>query len=100
MKIVDDLLVQHAGLRRRLSDLEALLGPRSDAGWDDCSNCDMAQFQAKLKGFLAELKAHEAQEERALADAIGALPSGREELQRGMEKSHETLDNLMKLLKP
>lgn len=98
MKIVDDLLVQHAALRRHLADLEALLGPRSDAGWDDCSNCDMAQFQARMKLFLTELKTHEAHEERLMEDASKALPDGQEEFRKGMVKSHETLDSLMKLL--
>ena len=98
MKIVDDLLEQHAGLRRGLAGLESLLGPKSDAGWDDCSNCDMAQFQASLRDFLGKLKTHETYEDRVLADAVKSLPDGQEEFRRGMEKSHETLDNLMKLL--
>ena len=98
MKIVDDLLVQHAALRRHLAELEALLGPRSDAGWDDCSNCDMAQFQARMKQFLAELKAHETSEERIMEDALRSLPTGQDEFRKGVLKSHETLDNLMKLL--
>lgn len=96
MKIVDELLEQHARLRCDMVELESLLGPSSDAGWDDCSNCDMAQFQASLKGFLATLQTHESYEERVLGDVV-RFPDGQKELQHGMAKSHETLDSLMKL---
>ncbi|HAZ08654.1 MAG TPA: hypothetical protein DCZ01_09085 [Elusimicrobia bacterium] len=97
MKIVDDLLKEHAGLRRSLADLETLLGPGSDAGWDDCANCDMIQFQARLKELRAQLTSHETHEESVVAEVLGSMPDGREEFRLGLAKSRETLDDLMKL---
>lgn len=98
MNTVDVLLEQHAGLRRRLAELEAMLGPGGDAGWDDCSDCDMARFQSTFKDFLADLRSHEATETRALGRVLEEPGPGRREKRAAFAKSHEALDHLVKLL--
>lgn len=98
METVDILLEQHAGLSRRLAELEAMLGPGGDAGWDDCTDCDMARFRSTLKDFLAELRAHEAAETRALGRVIDAPGPERRKKRMEYAKSHEALDHLVKLL--
>lgn len=98
MDTVDLLHEQHAGLRGRLAELEAMLGPAGDAGWDDCTNCDMGRFRASLKEFLAALRAHEAAETRAFGRALEGPGPARREKRKEHAKGREALDHLVKLL--
>lgn len=99
MDIVNDLLGHHVQLRRSLMELESLLGPGTDAGWDDCSTCDMAGFQAGLRDFQGKLREHETYYDKGfMVEALEPLPGGHAELRKGFQKSHETVDNLTKLL--
>lgn len=94
----EELIDQHAKLLRRFEEMEALLGEAHGVGWDDCVNCDMARFRASLAGFLRDLRLHEAAETKALGRVLDASPAGRRKMREDYARSHEALDNFVKLL--
>lgn len=95
MVTTEELVARHADLRRRLAALGSMLGPGGEAGWDDCTECDMPRFRAGLKDFIAELRRHEAAETRAVGRVAQAAHLERK---KAYARSHETLDHLAALL--
>lgn len=87
---------EHAELRRRLKDLESLIGRVGGVGWDDRSTCDAAALVSASEGLKKYLRAHELGEEALLRR--GAERGAPAELRQWIEKNHDLLDDLAALL--
>lgn len=97
MDAIDLLMEDHARLRRLAASLTGLLGAQTGVGWEDVSGCDLAPFRAAQEELLETLTVHELREERIFADRLPA--DSREELQKEVERAHESLNGLVSLLR-
>lgn len=85
---------EHAEIRRRLGELERLLGERKGVGWDDRTDCDIAALSSAWSGLRSFLAAHEAGEEALLRSRWQGIP----EIAEWIEKNHRGHDELVRLL--
>lgn len=97
MDAVDLLLDDHAQLRRLAAGLARRLGPQKGVGWDDVSRCDLAALRAAQDELMEALTLHESREERVFAERLPA--DSREDLQRAVERAHESLNGLVSLMR-
>lgn len=91
---VQVLVTEHAEIRRRMAELERLLGERRGVGWDDRADCDLAALSSSWSGFREFLTAHEAGEEAALRSLRDGVP----EIEEWIEKNHRGHDEFVRLL--
>lgn len=96
MSEIDRLLAEHAQLRRDAAALGDLIGPQLAVGWEDHSDCDLTRFEAAREKLQRDLLDHENREERYMARRLRA--DGPPDIEREIERSHETLNRMMSLL--
>jgi iron-sulfur cluster repair protein YtfE (RIC family) len=99
MNEIADLLEECSTLRRDIAELEKLLGPQSDVGWNDVAQVDSVKFRAAQDQFSRDLTEHQAKVEQFLTKRIEQLGEGREVLQKTIHSGHRTINNLLAILR-
>lgn len=85
---------EHAEIRRRVAELQRLLGDRRGIGWDDRTDCDVAALTSAWSGLRAFLSAHENGEEALMRSRWSGMP----EIAEWIEKNHKAHDDRLRLL--
>jgi iron-sulfur cluster repair protein YtfE (RIC family) len=98
MDEIDEVIQEHAELRRLAGEIEKTIGPQRGVGWDDRVFADLPALRAAQGRFQAALQAHEAKEDRVIHAGLRRRAAEREELETQVEKAHRTLDSMSELL--
>lgn len=98
MELIDTLLRDHEELRRRVSALSALLCAEECSGMRRIGP-EVARRLAEMEALLtAELNAHEALEERFVAEALREAGREGESLLQVLRSDHESIREVFRVL--